>query len=74
MRAGRMERLMVKLPAWAGGGVAALAMAGGCAPTVQIAGTDKPITINLNVKIDQTVRVQIDKDLEDLIAKNPDIF
>ena len=45
-----------------------------CTPTVQIQAPDKPITINLNVKIDQEVRVKIDKDLEDLIAKNPDLF
>jgi hypothetical protein len=69
-----MERLMVKLPAWAGGAVAALAVAGGCTPTIQLAAPDKPITINLNVKIDQEVRVRIDKDLEDLIAQNPDLF
>lgn len=35
---------------------------------------DKPITINLNVKIDQEVRVKLDKPVEDLIAKNPDAF
>jgi Holliday junction resolvase len=69
-----MERLMVKLPALAGGAVVALALAGGCTPTVQLAAPDKPITINLNVKIDQEVRVRIDKDLEDLIAQNPDLF
>ena len=56
-------------------GMAAAALASAaCTPTVQIAAPDKPITINLNVKIDQEVRVKIDKDLEDLIAKNPDLF
>ena len=65
---------MVKLPALAGGAVAALALTGGCTPTVQLAAPDKPITINLNVKIDQEVRVRIDKDLEDLIAQNPNLF
>ena len=28
----------------------------------------------LNVKIDQEVRYRLDKDLEDAIAKNPDLF
>ncbi|HEX5007209.1 MAG TPA: YnbE family lipoprotein [Hyphomonadaceae bacterium] len=65
---------MVKLPALAGGAAVALTLAGGCTPTVQLAAPDKPITINLNVKIDQEVRVRIDKDLEDLIAQNPDLF
>lgn len=58
----------------AGAALAAAAGAGACAPTIKLAAPDKPIEINLNVKIDQTVRYQIDKDLEDLIAKNPDLF
>lgn len=45
-----------------------------CTPTVRIEASDKPITINLNVKIDQEVRYRLDKDLEDAIAKNPDLF
>ena len=40
----------------------------------KLAAPDKPITINLNVKIDQEVRVRLDRELEDLIAKNPDLF
>lgn len=47
---------------------------GACAPKVQIIAPDKPIVINLNVKIDQEVRVRLDKDVEDLLADNPDIF
>jgi hypothetical protein len=67
-----MERSMVRPLTLAGAGIA-LSMAG-CTPTVQLAAPDKPITINLNVKIDQEVRVRIDRELEDLIAKNPDLF
>lgn len=44
-----------------------------CTPTVRVV-ADQPITINLNVKIDQEVRVRLDKDLEDAIAANPDLF
>ena len=47
---------------------------GACAPKVQIVAPEKPIVINLNVKIDQEVRVRLDKDVEDLLADNPDIF
>ena len=65
---------MLKAPAMAGGAAVALALAGGCTPTVQIAAPDKPITINLNVKIDQEVRVKLDKEVEDLIRNNPDVF
>ena len=50
------------------------ALVAGCSPTVKIEAPDKPITINLNVKIDQEIRVKLDKDVEDLIADNPDLF
>lgn len=51
-----------------------LVFASACAPKVQIIAPDKPIEINLNVKIDQEVRVRLDKEVEDLIADNPDLF
>lgn len=52
-------------------GAAALAA---CTPTIRIEPSDKPIRIDLNVKIDQTVRIQLDREVEDLIASNPDLF
>lgn len=45
-----------------------------CQPKLQIIAPDKPIEINLNVKIDQEVRVRLDDDVEDLISENPDLF
>ncbi len=45
-----------------------------CTPTIRIEPSDKPIKIDLNVKIDQTVRIQLDREVEDLIASNPDLF
>jgi len=42
--------------------------------TVRLEGGDKPIEVNLNVKIDQEVRVKLDKEIDDLIAENPDLF
>ena len=33
-----------------------------------------PIVINLNVKIEQEVSVKVDKDVEDLLKDNPDLF
>jgi len=53
---------------------AALICLGACQPKVQIVAPDKPIEINLNVKIDQEVRVRLEKEVEDLIAENPDLF
>ena len=45
-----------------------------CTPTVQVQAPDKPIEINLNVKIEQHVRVSIEKDVKQTIKKNKDIF
>lgn len=56
------------------GAAATLAAALGACATVKVEAPDKPIEINLNVKIDQEVRVRLDKEVEDLIASNPDIF
>lgn len=45
-----------------------------CTPTVQVAAPDRPIEINLNVNIDQEIRIRLDREVEDLITSNPDIF
>tara|TARA_R110002110_G_scaffold103087_8_gene260762 strand:+ start:6374 stop:6565 length:192 start_codon:yes stop_codon:yes gene_type:complete len=45
-----------------------------CNPTVKIEAPDKPIEINLNIKIEQEVRVKVDRDLDNLLAENPDLF
>lgn len=45
-----------------------------CSPTVKVQAPDKPIEINLNVKIDQEVRIKLDREVEELIADNPDLF
>lgn len=45
-----------------------------CTPTVRIEPSDKPIRIDLNVKIDQTVRIQLEREVEELINSNPDLF
>ena len=42
--------------------------------TVAVKAPTEPITINLNVKIDQEIRVRLDSEVEDLIASNPDLF
>jgi len=45
-----------------------------CSPTVKLEAPDKPIEINLNVTIDQTVRLILEDEVEELIADNPDLF
>jgi hypothetical protein len=46
----------------------------GCTPTVKVEAPDKPIVINLNVKIEQEVRVKVDRDVDTLLQNNPDLF
>jgi hypothetical protein len=45
-----------------------------CSPTVQIAAPEKPITINLNVKIEHEIRVKVEKELENVISKESGLF
>ena len=51
-----------------------LGLATGCTPTVKVEAPDKPIVINLNVKIEQEVRVKVDRDVDTLLQNNPDLF
>ena len=44
----------------------------GCA--VKVEAPDKPITINLNVKIEHEIKVKVDKDLDDLFSKDSNLF
>ncbi len=48
----------------------------GCTPTarVEVAAPEKPITINLNVKIDHEVRVKVEKELDQVFSENSDLF
>jgi hypothetical protein len=55
----------------------ALALAvllGACQHRVQLEAPREPIVINLNVRIEQDVRVRVEQDLEDLFEENPDLF
>jgi len=46
----------------------------GCNPTVRVEAPDKPIEINLNVKIEHNIRLQVDRELESLFDENSDVF
>ena len=52
----------------------ALAAVSACQPTVKVEAPDKPITINLNVKIEHEIRVKVDKDLDSLMDSKPGLF
>lgn len=44
------------------------------ASCIQLKAPDKPIEINLNVTIKQEIVIRLEKDVQDLIKKNPGIF
>ncbi len=46
----------------------------GCTPTIQVAVPSEPIEINLNVKIEHRIRIEVGKDLEELFEDESDIF
>lgn len=52
-------------------GVLALAA---CTPTVKVEAPDKPIEINMNVNIEHRVKVEIERDVQQAIKNNKDIF
>lgn len=51
-----------------------LAVTGACTPRVEVAAPEKPITINLNVKIDHEIRVKVDKDLDKVLSDESGLF
>ncbi len=51
-------------------GLAAIGAVAACTPTVKV----QVDPINIYAKLDADVRVRLDKEVQDLIANNPDIF
>jgi hypothetical protein len=68
MRAGR--RRLLALPTLAMTGLFLAA----CQPTVRLEAPTEPIVINLNVKIEQEVRVKLEKDVEALLEDDDALF
>ncbi len=46
----------------------------GCTPTVKVEAPKEPIEINLNVKIEHEIRVQVDRELEGLFDEDSELF
>jgi hypothetical protein len=44
---------------------------GACSPVIRVEAPDKPIEINLNVRVEQDVKVQVDRELQKVVGKNP---
>ncbi len=55
-------------------GVVAAAVLGGCNPTVKVEAPDEPIVVNLNVKIEHKLKLKIEKDVENIIKQDSDVF
>ena len=51
-----------------------LSLVAGCNPTVKVEAPEKPIEINLNVKIEHHIRLQVDEDLEELFSEESGVF
>ena len=60
-----------KRPLQAAFGAALMLPLMGC---ISVSPPDKPIEINLNVKIQQEVLVRLQRDVEQLIQQNPEAF
>jgi len=45
-----------------------------CNPTVTIAPPDKPITINMNIKIEHEIKIKVDKELEGVLSEDSGLF
>jgi len=54
--------------------LAAAALSAPLAGCISVSPPDKPIEINLNVKIEQEVLVRLQRDVEQLIKENPQDF
>lgn len=55
----------------AGAGLCLAALLGACSPVIRVEAPDKPIEINLNVRVEQDVKVQVDRELQKVVGKNP---
>jgi hypothetical protein len=51
-----------------------LVVSSGCSPTVKVATPEKPITINLNVKIQHEILVKVDKELDSVLSEDSGLF
>lgn len=52
-------------------GLCLAALLGACSPVIRVEAPDKPIEINLNVRVEQDVKVQVDRELQKVVGKNP---
>lgn len=46
----------------------------GCTPTVKVQAPDKPIDINLNVKVQHEIYIKVDKELDNIFNSSSGLF
>ena len=61
------------LPTRSGFALLALALSA-CTPTIQVAVPNEPITINLNVRIEHEIRVQVEEELDGIFTLDSGLF
>lgn len=54
--------------------VLGIMMLSGCVPRIELAAPKEPITINMNVKIEHEIHIKVDKDVENLLKNQNDLF
>lgn len=54
--------------------LAAILATAACTPRIALEAPKEPITINLNIKIEQEVRIKVERDLEELFKSDKKIF
>ncbi len=45
-----------------------------CNPTVKVEAPDKPITINMNIKIEHEIRIKVEKELDNVLSEDSGLF
>jgi len=45
-----------------------------CTPSVKVEAPEKPITINLNVKIEHEIKIKIEKELDSILSEESGLF
>lgn len=45
-----------------------------CSPTVRMQAPEKPIEINMNLKIEHEIRVKVERDIEQMLEENEELF
>lgn len=54
--------------------VSVLLFLSSCTPSIKVEAPEKPITINLNVKIEHEIKVKIEKELDSILSEESGLF